>query len=64
MAEVGNSYRTKGLEIMARAKIQPDPQLRSELEELSFAYIKLAEHAERMDAPQYEGLTPRRLRGF
>ena len=55
MAEGAEAYRTKALEMMARAKAQPGPKLRSELEELSFAYLRLAEHADRFGATVHEG---------
>jgi len=43
----GDSYRAKTLELLARAEIESDPQMRAELENLAAAFLRLAEQAER-----------------
>jgi hypothetical protein len=48
----GDVYRTKAAELYAKALLENDAALRSELEGLARAYIKLAEQAaknERLD---------------
>ena len=60
---VGDSYRTKALELLVRAETETDPVMRADLEYLAAAYARLAEQAERNDRfiiegglpPQYEG---------
>jgi len=43
----GDNYRAKTLELLARAEIESDPQMRAELENLAAAFLRLAEQAER-----------------
>lgn len=43
----GDGYRAKALELLARADIESDTQLRAELENLAAAFLRLAEQAER-----------------
>ena len=40
-------YCAKALELLARAEIENDPQMRAELENLAAAFLRLAEQAER-----------------
>jgi len=40
-------YCAKALELLARAEIESDPQMRAELENLAAAFLRLAEQAER-----------------
>ena len=40
-------YCAKALELLARAEIESDPQMRTELENLAAAFLRLAEQAER-----------------
>jgi len=43
----GERYRGKALELLARAEVERDPQLRTEFETLAAAFLRLAEQAER-----------------
>ena len=43
----GDRYRAKALELLARAEVERDPQLRTEFETLAAAFLRLAEQAER-----------------
>jgi hypothetical protein len=43
----GDNYRARTLELLARAEIESDPQMRAELENLAAAFLRLAEQAER-----------------
>jgi len=43
----GDNYRAKALELLARAEIESDPQIRAELENLAMAFVRLAGQAER-----------------
>ena len=43
----GDKYCAKALELLARAEIENDPQMRAELENLAAAFLRLAEQAER-----------------
>jgi hypothetical protein len=43
----GDDYRQKAIELMARARTAPNPQVQSELEALSLSYLRLADQAER-----------------
>ena len=43
---VGDSYRTKALELFVQAKTETDPVLRANFEHLAVAYVRLAEQAE------------------
>lgn len=43
----GDGYRSKAAELHARARREPDPQLRMELEGLANAYRRLAGQADR-----------------
>jgi hypothetical protein len=43
----GNRYRAKALELLARAEIESDTELRTEFETLAAAFLRLAEQAER-----------------
>ena len=43
----GDNYRAKALELLARAEIESDPQIRAELENLAMAFVRLARQAER-----------------
>jgi hypothetical protein len=40
-------YCARALELLARAEIESDPQLRAEMESLAAAFLRLAEQAER-----------------
>ena len=44
---VGDNYRAKALELLARAETEGDMQMRAELENLAAAFLRLAEQAER-----------------
>ena len=44
---VGDKYRGKALELLARAEIEADPVARTELKNLAAAYLRLAEQAEK-----------------
>ena len=44
---VGDNYRGKALELLARAEIEADPVARTELKNLAAAYLRLAEQAEK-----------------
>ena len=43
----GDKYRARALELLARAEIETDPQIRAEFENLAAAFLRLAEQAER-----------------
>jgi hypothetical protein len=43
----GDNYRATALELLARAEIENDPQMRAELENLAAAFLRLAEQAAR-----------------
>lgn len=43
----GDGYRTKALELLARADGEIDSQMRAEFENLAAAFLRLAEQAER-----------------
>jgi hypothetical protein len=43
----GERYKAKALELLARAQVERDPQLRTEFETLAAAFLRLAEQAER-----------------
>jgi len=43
----GDNYRAKALELLARAEIEGDLQMRTELENLAAAYLRLADQAAR-----------------
>ena len=43
----GDRYRAKALELLARAEVEGDHQLRTEFETLAAAFLRLAEQAER-----------------
>jgi len=43
----GARYRTKALELLARADGEIDPQIRAEFENLAAAFLRIAEQAER-----------------
>ena len=43
----GDDYRIKAAEIMGKAKQEADPSLYAELEKLVFAYLRLADQADR-----------------
>jgi hypothetical protein len=43
----GERYKAKALELLARAQVESDPQLRTEFETLAAAFLRLAEQAER-----------------
>lgn len=43
----GDAYRIKAAELHARAKFETGPGMRSELQSLALAYVRLAEQAER-----------------
>jgi hypothetical protein len=44
---VGDNYRAKTLELLARAETENDSSMRAEFENLAAAYLRLAEQAER-----------------
>lgn len=44
---VGDNYRAKALELLARAETETNPTIRGEFENLAAAYLRLAEQAER-----------------
>ena len=44
---VGDNYRAKALELLARAETETNPTIRAEFENLAAAYLRLAEQAER-----------------
>jgi hypothetical protein len=44
---VGDNYRAKALELLARAETETNPAIRAEFENLAAAYLRLAEQAER-----------------
>ena len=44
---VGDNYRAKALELLARAETENNPAIRAEFENLAAAYLRLAEQAER-----------------
>ena len=46
----GDSYRIKAADMSARAKEEANPDVRTALEQLVLAYLRLAEHAERSGA--------------
>jgi len=43
----GDEYRSKAAEIMERAKVEADSRLCTELAKLAYAYIRLADQADR-----------------
>ena len=43
----GDKYRARALELLARAEIETDPQIRAEFENLAAAFLRLAEQAKR-----------------
>jgi hypothetical protein len=43
----GDDYRTKAIELFAKASCETDHGIRSELESLALAYLRLAIQAER-----------------
>jgi len=43
----GAGYRAKALELLGRADVETDLQMRAELENLAAAFLRLAEQAER-----------------
>ena len=43
----GDGYRARALELLARAAVEADLQMRVELENLAAAFLRLAEQAER-----------------
>ena len=43
----GDGYRAKALELLARADVEADLQMRAELENLAAAFLRLAEQAQR-----------------
>jgi hypothetical protein len=43
----GDNHRASALELLARAEIENDPQMRAELENLAAAFLRLAEQAAR-----------------
>ena len=43
----GDGYRAKALELLGRADVETDLQMRAELENLAAAFLRLAEQAER-----------------
>jgi hypothetical protein len=43
----GDGYRAKALELLARADVETDPQMRAELENLAAAFLRLADQAKR-----------------
>ena len=43
----GDGYRAKALELFVRADGENDPSLKTELENLAAAFLRLAEQAER-----------------
>jgi hypothetical protein len=47
---VGERYRDKARELLARAEVETSSILKIEFEELAGAYLRLAEQAERNDA--------------
>ena len=55
---VGDSYRTKALELLVRAETETDPVMRADLEHLAVAYVRLAEQAERNNRFVIEGELP------
>jgi len=44
---IGNRYRAKALELLARADGEIDSQMRREFENLAAAFLRLAEQADR-----------------
>ena len=44
---VGDGYRAKALELLARADVETDPPMRAELENLAAAFLRLAEQSKR-----------------
>ena len=43
----GDEYRSKAAEIMDRAKVEADSRLCAELAKLAYAYLRLADQADR-----------------
>ena len=48
----GDSYRVKAAEMNAKARNEANPDVRTALEHLVLAYLRLAEHADRLAARQ------------
>jgi hypothetical protein len=43
----GDRYRARALELLTRADVETDSQMRAEFENLAAAFLRLAEQAER-----------------
>jgi hypothetical protein len=56
----GDEYRTKALELLARAEVESSSSLKVEFESLAAAYLRLAEQAERNEALIVEVELPRK----
>ena len=57
---MGERYRHKARELLARAEVETSSLLKIEFEELAGAYLRLAEQAERNDALIVEFELPRK----
>ena len=53
-----DEYRVKAAELRAKASRERDPQLRTDLENLANAYLRLAEQAERNQRTDVSYETP------
>jgi hypothetical protein len=43
----GDNYRAKALELLAKAEVETNPDIRADFENLAAAFMRLAEQAER-----------------
>jgi hypothetical protein len=50
----GDNYRIKAADMSARARDEANPDVRTALEQLVLAYLRLAEHADRTGASAIE----------